>query len=89
MKAIHSNFIKQLNEDNTLNYQGLTHWPESDGWNDEPPFRLLNGRQIRNILFSAASIAQGYKRDKRHQDLTNTFQNDNSTMYERVGRRLK
>jgi len=70
----------------------LTDWPETDDWNDEPQFRYLNGRQIRNVLFSAASIAQGDKRDKRLSlahikkilKETNSFQNDINTMYERA-----
>lgn len=91
-KTIYSNFISQLNEDNTRNHEELVNWPESDEWNDEPPFRLLNGRQIRNVLFSAASIAQGDLRDhrlsldhiKKILKETNNFQNDINIMYEKA-----
>lgn len=91
-KTIYSNFISQLNEENTRNHEELVNWPESDEWNDEPPFRLLNGRQIRNVLFSAASIAQGDLRDhrlsldhiKKILKETNNFQNDINIMYEKA-----
>lgn len=91
-KTLYSNFINQLNKENTYDYEALKEWPKSEEWNDELPFRLLNGRQIRNVLFAAVSIAQGDKKDKRLHlaqikrilKETNNFQNDINTMYERA-----
>lgn len=61
-KGIYRNFINQLNEENTDDKEDLLQYVEDT--EDEPPFRLLNGRQIRNVLFSAASLAQA-EPDKR------------------------
>ena len=61
-KAIYRNFVKQLNEENTDDKEDLLRFVEDT--EDESPFRLLNGRQIRNVLFSAASLAQA-EPDKR------------------------
>ncbi|KAL8791720.1 MAG: hypothetical protein Q9195_005657 [Heterodermia aff. obscurata] len=55
-KAIYRNFVNQLNEDNADDKEDLLQFVEDA--EDESPFRLLNGRQIRNVLFSAASLAQ-------------------------------
>lgn len=64
-KAIYKNFIEQLTEDNTYDKQQLLSWLDDDEEeNGVSPFKELNGRQIRNVLFSAASIAQGDS-DKR------------------------
>ena len=66
-KAIYKNFIEQLTDDNTSNKQELLDWLDDDELTEEyggSPFKDLNGRQIRNVLFSAASIAQGDS-DKR------------------------
>jgi len=89
-KKIYLNFIKQLNKENTHNHQQLLDWPETDDWMEEPPFKKLNGRQIRNVLFSAASIAQGYPTDKRLKKdhikkilkETNNFQSEINSMIE-------
>lgn len=61
-KAIYRNFVNQLNEENTDDKEDLLRFVEDT--EDESPFRLLNGRQIRNVLFSAASLAQA-EPDKR------------------------
>ena len=61
-KAIYRNFVNQLNGDNTDDKEDLLQFVEDT--EDESPFRLLNGRQIRNVLFSAASLAQA-EPDKR------------------------
>jgi len=89
-KKIYLNFIKQLNKENTHNHQQLLDWPETDDWMEEPPFKKLNGRQIRNVLFSAASIAQGDPTDKRLKKdhikkilkETNNFQSEINSMIE-------
>ncbi|KAL9635582.1 MAG: hypothetical protein Q9164_003364 [Protoblastenia rupestris] len=92
-RTIYENFISQLTDENTADKQDLLNWikdeehPARNG--DEPPFKLLNGRQIRNVLFSAASIAQDSV-DKRLKlehitrilKQTNIFQSDISRMYE-------
>ena len=61
-KAIYRNFVNQLTEENTDDKEDLLQFIEDT--EDESPFRLLNGRQIRNVLFSAASLAQA-EPDKR------------------------
>ena len=84
-KAIYRNFVNQLNEENTVDKDDLLQFVEDA--EDESPFRLLNGRQIRNVLFSAASLAQA-EPDKRltrahiEQILKETvkFQQDTQTM---------
>ena len=66
-KAIYKTFIDQLTDDNTTDKQQLLGWLDDDEQTEEyggSPFKELNGRQIRNVLFSAASIAQGDS-DKR------------------------
>lgn len=66
-KAIYRNFIEQLTDNNTFDKKQLLDWLDDDDLTDEyggSPFKELNGRQIRNVLFSAASIAQG-ESDKR------------------------
>ena len=66
-KAIYKTFIEQLTDDNTTDKQQLLSWLDDDEQTEEyggSPFKELNGRQIRNVLFSAASIAQGDS-DKR------------------------
>ena len=66
-KEIFLNFIRQLTDENTFDKQELEHWIGDDGLlreTGESPFESLNGRQIRNVLFSAASIAQNDS-DKR------------------------
>ena len=72
----------------------MLDWPESDDWDEEPPFKKLNGRQIRNVLFSAASIAQGEQGDKRLRlehvkrilKETNNFQGEINSMIEMARR---
>ena len=65
-REIFLNFVRQLTDDNTYDKQELESWIRSDGLleSGESPFESLNGRQIRNVLFSAASIAQNDS-DKR------------------------
>lgn len=66
-KAIYRKFVKELTDDNTSNKQELLDWLDDDDQTEEygdSPFKELNGRQIRNVLASAASIAQGDS-DKR------------------------
>ena len=60
------NFDRQLTDENTYDKQELESWIDGNGLLDsgESPFESLNGRQIRNVLFSAASIAQNDS-DKR------------------------
>lgn len=90
---IYLNFIHQLKDENTHNKQQLQNWPDSDEWTEEPPFKILNGRQIRNVLFSAASIAQA-EVDKRLKlehikkilKETNKFQSDINSMIEMARR---
>ena len=61
-KAIYKAFIEQLTDENTYDKQHLLGWLDDEETIDEyggSPFKELNGRQIRNVLFSASSIAQG------------------------------
>jgi SpoVK/Ycf46/Vps4 family AAA+-type ATPase len=55
-KQIFSNFIDQIPEDGIDDKEELERWLEEDTdaveW-----FETLNGRQVRNVLFSAASLA--------------------------------
>ena len=55
-KKIYCTFINQLDEDNAYDKNELLEYVNNE--DEESPFRLLNGRQIRNVLFSAASLAQ-------------------------------
>ncbi|KAL8714529.1 MAG: hypothetical protein Q9220_001477 [cf. Caloplaca sp. 1 TL-2023] len=57
---IYKDFISQLTDENTENKQELLEWLDDEEFaeDDASPFKTLNGRQIRNVLFSAASIAQ-------------------------------
>ena len=61
-KAIYKNFIEQLTDENTSDKQRLLDWLDDDEQTEEygggSPFKELNGRQIRNVLFTAASIAR-------------------------------
>ena len=71
------------------NKQQLLDWPNTEEWSDEARFARLNGRQIRNVLFSAVSIAQT-DADKRltidHikniEKVTTEFENDTHSMLE-------
>lgn len=65
-REIFLNFVRQLTDENTYDKQELESWIDGNGLfeSGESPFESLNGRQIRNVLFSAASIAQN-DRDKR------------------------
>ena len=58
-KNIYVNFIEQLTDDNAHNKEQLKHWLDEEDSVEDRPFRKLNGRQIRNVLFSAASVASG------------------------------
>lgn len=88
-KNIYRNFVNQLKEDDVHNKQSLLKWPDTEEWADETNFDMLNGRQIRNVLFSAASIAQ-WDTDKRLKlehikkilKVTNEFENDTHNMLE-------
>lgn len=55
-RKIYCNFVGQLNEENTYDKDELLRFGQCE--EEESPFKLLNGRQIRNVLFSAASLAQ-------------------------------
>ena len=66
-KSIYKNFIEQLTDENTFDKQQLMNWLDDEDQTEEyggSPFKELNGRQIRNVMFSAASIAQS-ESDKR------------------------
>ncbi|KAI9666537.1 MAG: hypothetical protein M1821_004473 [Bathelium mastoideum] len=63
-RAIYEGFVKQLKHDNSDKAQ-LMKWIDELERDREPPFRNLNGRQIRNVLFSAASLAAGRNGDGR------------------------
>ena len=63
-ESIYLKFIHQLTDENTQNKQQLLKWLDDEELKEDPPFKALNGRQIRNVLFSAASLAQG-EPDKR------------------------
>ncbi len=55
-RKIFTNFIDQIDEDNIDDKAELENWLKEDtdavDW-----FEALNGRQVRNVLFSAASLA--------------------------------
>ena len=67
-REIYKSFIRMIDEDNP-NKTDLLEWIETDDNRDDPPFKELNGRQIRNVLFSAASLAAGSD-GAGHLDLT-------------------
>ena len=88
-KVIYQTFIKQLKEDDVHNLQSLVDWPKSDDWETNTPFERLNGRRIRNVLFSAASFAQTegdrkLKLDhiKKFEKETTAFDNDTHNILE-------
>ena len=71
------------------NKQELLDWPDTDAWSDDAPFERLNGRQIRNVLFSAVSIAQTdsdkrltIEHIKKIEKVTTEFENDTHNMLE-------
>ena len=92
-KKIYLNFISKLDKERTHNHQQLLKWPSSEEWEEEKPFMKLNGRQIRNVLFSAASLAQG-EGDKKFKleyikkilKETNNFQVEINSMIEMARR---
>lgn len=60
-RNIYRTFIDQLTDENTSDKQQLLGWLDDEEQIEEyggSPFKELNGRQIRNVLFSAASIAK-------------------------------
>ena len=60
-RNIYKTFIDQLTDDNTSDKQQLLGWLDDEEQIEEyggSPFKELNGRQIRNVLFSAASISK-------------------------------
>jgi SpoVK/Ycf46/Vps4 family AAA+-type ATPase len=56
-KKIFTNFIEQIKEDQIDDKEELERWLEEDTDAAEW-FEALNGRQVRNVLFSAASLGQ-------------------------------
>lgn len=56
-KKIFNKFVNQLKDTNTDNIRSIRRWIDEEETMDY--FEKLNGRQIRNILFSAASLASG------------------------------
>lgn len=88
-KSIYRHFIRQLTEDEVQDKQTLLDWPNIEDW-VEANFDMLNGRQIRNVLFSAVSNAQSERNDKRLTmghikrilKETNQFENDTRNMLE-------
>ena len=56
-RNIFLSFIDQLTDENCQNKEQLRSWLDEEDNLGAPPFKRLNGRQIRNVLFSAASIA--------------------------------
>ncbi|KAH0548597.1 hypothetical protein GP486_007859, partial [Trichoglossum hirsutum] len=85
-RKIFKKFISQLDEDKAENKGDIKRWIDDDDNIDE--FRGLNGRQIRNILFSAASLASGRDGKVRLEDIkgilrqTQTFQSHLKVMTE-------
>jgi SpoVK/Ycf46/Vps4 family AAA+-type ATPase len=55
-KKIFSNFIDQIHEDNIGDKDDLERWLDEED-DAKEWFDALNGRQVRNVLFSAASLA--------------------------------
>jgi hypothetical protein len=55
-KKIFRNLISQLQDDYVKNKSELLHWMDEDE-DASVSFSKLNGRQVRNIVFSAASLA--------------------------------
>ena len=56
-RNIYVSFIDQLTDDNCKDKQQLRKWLDEEDNVEASPFKRLNGRQIRNVLFSAASVA--------------------------------
>ncbi|KAL8834560.1 MAG: hypothetical protein Q9170_003688 [Blastenia crenularia] len=54
--VIYRNFINQVSTEQAYNKEELLNYVTNQ--QDEPPFELLNGRQIRNVLVSAATLAR-------------------------------
>jgi SpoVK/Ycf46/Vps4 family AAA+-type ATPase len=54
-KKIFSNFIDQIHKDNISDKDDLERWLDKEDAKEW--FDALNGRQVRNVLFSAASLA--------------------------------
>ena len=55
-KNIYNNFIDQLTDENA-DKAPLRNWLDQEEEQDLSPFKKLNGRQVRNVLFSATSLA--------------------------------
>ena len=91
-RNIYRTFIGQIDEEKLENRQALLNWVDGRQFTDDQgPFKRLNGRQIRNVLFSAASIAQqdgsGRLRIEHIEDIlrqTVRFQEDVESMMEKA-----
>ena len=59
-KKIYMNFIKSLNSDSAEKSR-LEKWIDDEDSQEEYNFKSLNGRQIRNVLFSAATLGDSQK----------------------------
>lgn len=57
-KEIYKSFIRMIDDENPNKTQ-LLEWIDKEKNVEDPPFKKLNGRQIRNVLFSAATLAAG------------------------------
>jgi hypothetical protein len=55
-RRIFDDFISSIDEEKIDDRQGITHWFKTDPEADEY-FESLNGRQVRNVLFTAGSLA--------------------------------
>lgn len=82
-KQIYLNFIEQLNSDDA-DTVGLRAWINDTEEQDENNFALCNGRQIRNVVFTAAKVAGAEKMTAQHVvkilKETNSFNNDISKL---------
>lgn len=89
-RRIFKNFISQLTDDNA-NKSELVGWIDDEDNREDSPFKRLNGRQIRNVLFSAASLASGEPNGKLRLDHvkkilreTQKFQDDVNSIMEQA-----
>ena len=53
---IFAEFVRRVDEDKVVDRQGILDWIEEEGAEGIEYFEPLNGRQVRNVLFSAASL---------------------------------
>lgn len=91
-RKIYENFVNQLDDEDATKGE-LLKWVSEAYENEEEPFKKLNGRQIRNVLFSAATLASDSSGGKLKLDHvkkllreTSEFQDDVKSMQQSAQR---